>query len=68
MMSISLVTTDPITTSTPQVLFEDSYELDPGGNTSNYDVTQDGKKLLMVQSTTQTKRLHVVLNWTDILQ
>ena len=68
MMSISLVTTDPITTSTPQVLFEDSYELDPGGNTSNYDVTQDGKKLLMVQSTTQTKRLHVVLNWTDTLQ
>ena len=68
MMSMSLVTTDPITTGRPQVLFEDQYELDPGGNIANYDVTQDGKKFLMVQSTTQTKRLHVVLNWTNMTQ
>ena len=67
-MSISLATTDPITTSTPQVLFEDSYELDPGGNTANYDVTKDGEKFLMVQSATQTKKLHIVLNWTNITQ
>ena len=56
---------------TPQSLFEGTYSDAYFGSTSNYDVTDDGQRFVMVKSSAQGitgSTLHVVLNWFDELK
>ena len=56
---------------TPQLLFEGTYADAYYGSTSNYDITDDGQRFVMVKSSAQTitgSTLHVVLNWFSELK
>ncbi len=64
MMVASVSADAALTVGGRRALFEDAFELDPGGNTANYDVTTDGRRFLMVQNATPPRRLRVVLDWT----
>ena len=56
---------------TPQPLFRGTYTDAYFGSTSNYDVTDDGQRFVMVESSAQGitgTTLHVVLNWFEELK
>ncbi len=68
-MMVAEVTTQPtFTTSQPRVLFEGRFDTLPWN--SNYDVTPDGQRFLMVQSADPAgqNQLNVVLNWFEELK
>jgi eukaryotic-like serine/threonine-protein kinase len=48
--------------STPRLLFEQRYEFGPGQTISNYDVSPDGQRFVMVKGESGSSRLNVVLN------
>jgi len=53
----------------PRVLFQGSYASGPFGWASNYDVTPDGQRFVMVkQSETSATQFNVVLNWFEELK
>jgi hypothetical protein len=75
MMVVSVVTSPQFKVSAPKQLWEQRYSHGtgascgmPGVSSSNYDVTADGQRFLMVrdedQSTASTK-IVVVLNWVE---
>jgi hypothetical protein len=49
--------------SAPKQLFARNYAYGAGITISNYDVTKDGKRFVMVRDDTGIARLRVVLNW-----
>jgi len=49
--------------SQPRLLFERAYSYGAGITISNYDVTADGQRFLMVKDEDNVGRLRVVLNW-----
>jgi serine/threonine protein kinase/Tol biopolymer transport system component len=51
--------------SLPQLLFDQSYEFGTGQTTTNYDVSPDGQRFLMVKSAAGARELNVVLNAFD---
>ena len=51
----------------PRLLFEGRFEREPQGNT-NYDVTLDGERFLMVQAEEDLSEITVVLNWFEELK
>jgi eukaryotic-like serine/threonine-protein kinase len=51
----------------PIPLFEDEYDVGPGITNANYDVTPDGRFLLLRRDA-QGATLRVVLNWTEELR
>jgi eukaryotic-like serine/threonine-protein kinase len=51
----------------PQALFRDDYELGNGISVANYDVTPDGRFIVLRRGPNGGK-LHVVLNWTEELK
>jgi Tol biopolymer transport system component len=51
----------------PQALFADVYDAGQGLSIPNYDVTRDGR-FLMLRRVTQGGTLRVVLNWTEELK
>ena len=56
---------------TPQLLFGGIYADAYYGSTSNYDITDDGQRFVMVKSSAQTitgSTLHVILNWFEELK
>jgi Tol biopolymer transport system component len=63
MMVVAVVVAPSLSFGSPQRLFERQYVLDPGGNTPNYDVSPDGRRFVMLQSTDHPSELRVVLNW-----
>jgi serine/threonine protein kinase/Tol biopolymer transport system component len=69
-----VVSTEPVfTPSKPVLLFEGPFDPDPNGFSSNYDVSPDGRRFLMIQRGEDTEsavpqRLNVVLNWFDELK
>jgi Tol biopolymer transport system component len=68
MMAVSVSTTPDVTLATPRVIFAQRYGY---GNTSaltNYDVSADGQRFLMVKGESGVAYLSVVLNWTEELK
>jgi hypothetical protein len=51
----------------PRPLFRDEYDLGLGITIANYDVTPDGK-FLMLRRDAQGGHLRIVLNWTEDLK
>ena len=63
MMVVELTTTPDVKLSTPRLLFEQRYAYGAGITLSNYDVTRDGQRFIMVKDEINGGRLNVVLNW-----
>jgi Tol biopolymer transport system component len=64
MMAVDLKTSSAgIQLSQPKLLFERPYSYGAGITISNYDVTADGQRFLMVKDQDNVGRLRVVLNW-----
>ncbi len=51
----------------PAALFADDYDFGAGTSVANYDVTSDGR-FLMIQRGANGGKLHVVVNWTEELK
>jgi eukaryotic-like serine/threonine-protein kinase len=67
MMVVPAVPGPSLSLGSPQRLFERPFVLDPGGNLPNYDLSPDGRRFVMLQSTEHPSELRVVLNWlTDV--
>ena len=69
MMVIDIATTPAVSVGKPRRLFERQYNR-TGGFWSNYDVTPDGQRLLMIRGVAQEapRHINVVLNWFTELQ
>ena len=53
----------------PQVLFEGQYVGDPGPNSRNYDISPDGRFLMMkAEALSQQGQINVILNWFEELK
>jgi len=64
MFAVELRTTAAgVELSRPKLLFERPYSYGAGITISNYDVTPDGQRFLMVKDEDTVSRLRVVLNW-----
>jgi Tol biopolymer transport system component len=63
-IAVDITAGPPITVGTPRVIFKRAYNRSDGV-WPNYDVTPDGKRLLMVRGSSQEAptRVNVVLNW-----
>ncbi len=78
MMVVSITTAPDVRVSAPRPLWEASYSDGsgsscgmPGVSSSNYDVTPDGQRFVMVRdedSSPASTRIVVVLNWADELR
>jgi serine/threonine-protein kinase len=51
----------------PVPLFTDDYDFGPGASIANYDVTANGR-FIMIRRDVNGGRLHVVVNWTEELK
>jgi eukaryotic-like serine/threonine-protein kinase len=69
MLAVDVAAGPPIKVGTPRVVFKRPYERS-GAVWPNYDVTPDGRRLLMIRGTAQEapSRVNVVLNWLDDLK
>ena len=78
MMVVGVATQPAFRADKPRLLWEGRYNLGtnsscgaPGPGSSNYDVTPDGQRFLMVKEGEQdvpATRIHVVLNWSEELK
>jgi Tol biopolymer transport system component len=71
MIAVDIATQPSFAAGKPKVLFEGQYEPTVFTNT-NYDVSPDGKRFLMLKSTEQAQaapsQINVVLNWFEELK
>jgi hypothetical protein len=70
MMTVPVKIGSAFAAGKPQVLFENASLLGSGADTS-FDVSNDGQRFLMVQSSDQgpnPTQIRVVLNWFDELR
>ncbi len=68
-MGVSVQTGATFKAETPGLLFEGSYAYNFTGKTSNYDVTPDGQRFLMVEEAEEGQgQINVVLNWFEELK
>jgi len=69
MMVVGVQSEPAFTSGRPQLVFEVPYLTD-GFGTSNYDMSTDGKRFVMLQSTEQEQsaQINVVLNWFEELK
>ena len=51
----------------PAALFADDYDFGPGTSIANYDVTPDGR-FIMIRRGANGGKLRVVVNWTEELK
>ncbi len=63
MMAVSVSTTPDATLATPRVIFERPYAYGSTVALTNYDISSDGQRFLMVKSESGVAHLNVVLNW-----
>jgi hypothetical protein len=68
MMAVSVSTTPDVTLATPRVLFEQRYGYGSTVALTNYDVSADGQRFLMVKSESGVAHLNVVLHWVEELK
>jgi Tol biopolymer transport system component len=79
MMAVRISAGDPLSSSRPQELWKGKYSHGmssscglPGLSSSNYDVTPDGQRFLMINddepATMQSREAVLVQNWTDELR
>jgi hypothetical protein len=52
----------------PRALFRDEYVVGTGTTTANYDVTPEGRFLMLRREAQGGGHLRIVLNWTDELK
>ena len=71
MMAVDIITQPAFDPGRPRQLFTDEYVRHPVAN-SNYDVSGDGRRFLMIQSSTRANatppQIVVVVNWFDELK
>jgi len=71
MMAVDIATQPSFAAGKPRMLFEGQYETTPNSLT-NYDVSADGQRFLMLKPTEQTEapptQINVVLNWFEELK
>jgi Tol biopolymer transport system component len=71
MMAVDIATQPSFTAGKPRVLFEGPYLRAPG-TTTNYDLSRDGQRFLMVKRSekaeTAPTQINVVLNWFEELK
>jgi Tol biopolymer transport system component len=71
MMAVDIATQPSFTAGKPRVLFEGPYLRAPG-TTTNYDLSRDGQRFLMVKRSEQAEaaptQINVVLNWFEELK
>jgi Tol biopolymer transport system component len=71
MMAVEIATQHGFSAGKPRMLFEGQYALGPA-TTSNYDVSPDGQRFLMVKPAEQEQvpktQINVVLNWFEELK
>ncbi|MCZ6770008.1 MAG: hypothetical protein O7D93_12255, partial [Acidobacteria bacterium] len=70
MMVVPVQTEPTFKAEKPRLLFEGSYSYNFTTVTSNYDVTADGQKFVMVKDMAEQEegQIHVVLNWFEELK
>ena len=67
MMSVEIATTPEMKLSPPRMLFEQPYAFGRGITIPNYDVTPDGR-FIMVKDEPGAARLNIILNWLSELR
>ena len=69
MMAVEIATQPTFNAGRPRVLFEGSYVTSPGAGLANYDVSRDGRFLMLVpdDSAAGTETIVVVTNWFEEL-
>jgi len=71
MMAVEIMTQPSFGLGNPRMLFEGPYALSPGVS-SNYDVSPDGQRFLMLKPNEQTQssptQINIVLNWFEELK
>ncbi|MDA2924703.1 hypothetical protein MYX65_08625, partial [Acidobacteria bacterium AH-259-L09] len=68
MMVVSIQTEPTFKAETPKLLFEGEYSYSVPSYTSNYDVTPDGQRFLMIKESQEVSQLTIVLNWFEELK
>lgn len=78
MMVVSVATQPKLTLSKPRVLWNGKYTQGtstmcggPGATATNYDVTADGERFVMIQEKTEdavARQINVVLGWAEELK
>jgi eukaryotic-like serine/threonine-protein kinase len=68
MMAVSVSTTPDVTLATPRLLFEQRYGYGSTAALTNYDVSADGQRFLMVKSESGVAYLNVVQHWVEELK
>ena len=63
MMAVDVTTSPALKLSSPKMLFEARYACGAGITISNFDVSRDGQRFIMVKPESGAGRLNVVLNW-----
>lgn len=73
MIAVPVDAKDDLTLGAPSVLFNVPFDVDPfNSDATNYDVTKDGQRFLMVRRASDPRRadqqLNVVVNWSEELK
>jgi len=71
MMSVSIRTIPTFSAEPPKELFDVSQMYFPNNPITNYDITPDGKRFILVRNSHTSANVpyfNVVLNWTEDLQ
>lgn len=66
-MVVAVQTKPSFSVGPPKLLFEGRYG-DPVGIVTSYDVSPDGNSFLMVQSSSRSTNMHIVLDWAYELE
>jgi Tol biopolymer transport system component len=71
MMAVDITLGQAFKAGTPHMLFEGKYETRPAASETNYDISPDGQRFLMIKASPQpeaTAQLRVVTNWFEELK
>jgi hypothetical protein len=69
-MEVDIKTEQGLSAGNPRLLFRGEYDIGRGGTTSQYDVSPDGKKFVMIQNELELypTEFQVVQNWFQELK
>ncbi len=66
MMSVGIPSGTPFRFEAPRILFDDHYANDAGGR--SYDVSRDGRFLMLKDEGSSTDQIEIVFNWFEELK